>query len=132
MLEDFKDGKFFTGVIAGYILCLAVLFIGEYVYGGRNTDSAINSIKEQQHGVGVEIGNARDSIKQSQDALSGVSNTISRVQGRLETSERIASDNAREIERLTKIVSECRSIAEENRVILNDVGTRDSNVKEKR
>ena len=129
MLEDFKDGKIFTGVIAGYILCLAVLFIGEYVYGGRNTDGAISNIKEQQHGVSVEIGNARDSVKQSQDSLNGVSNTISRVQGRLEASERIADSNAREIERLAKIVSECRSIAEENRVILNGVREASCNAK---
>ena len=111
-----------VGVLVGFLLCFTM-------WGRRNPDATISSLKEQQHGVSVEIGNARDSVKQSQDTLNGVSNTISRVQGRLETSERIADSNAREIERLAKIVSECRSIAEENRVILNSVGARDSNAK---
>ena len=111
-----------VGVLVGFLLCFTM-------QGNRNPDATISDLKEQQHGVSVEIGNARDSVKQSQDSLNGVSSTISRVQGRLETSERIADSNAREIERLAKIVSECRSIAEENRVILNSVGARGSNAK---
>ena len=112
-----------VGVLVGFLLCFTM-------QGRGNPDATISSLKEQQHGVSTEIGNARDSVKQSQDSLNGVSSTISRVQGRLETSERIADNNAREIERLAKIVSECRGLAEENRVIINSVGERDSNAKE--
>lgn len=114
-----------VGVLVGFLLCCTM-------QGRNDTDRTLSKIKEQQHGVGTEIGNARDSVKQSKDTLGGVSNTISRVQGRLDTSQRIASDNAREIERLAEIARECRSLAEENRVILNDVRKTDSDVKGKR
>ena len=114
-----------VGILVGFLLC--------YTMQGRNNpDARIFKIKEQQHGVSAEINNARDGIKQSKDALYGVSNTISRVQGRLDTSERIASDNAREIERLAEIARESRILAEENRAIINVVRTGDSDVKEKR
>ena len=111
-----------VGVLVGFLLCFTM-------QGRGNTDSTISAIKEQQHGVSTEIGNARDGVKQSKDSLNGVSDTISGVQERLVQSERIADNNAREIERLAKIARESRSIAEENRVILNSVGARGSNAK---
>ena len=114
-----------VGVLVGFLLC--------YTMQGRNdTDRTLSKIKEQQYGVIIEIGNARDSVKQSKDTLNGVSNTINGVQERLIQSERIASSNAREIERLAKIVGECRDLAEENRAIINSVRETDSNAKEKR
>lgn len=108
-----------VGVLVGFLLC--------YTMQGGNTDKTISAIKEQQHGVNTEIRNATTNLRESQNAVQRASNTISNVQGRLESSQRVADNNAREIERISTLARECLDIAKENRAILNNVREADSN-----
>lgn len=106
--------SFLLGVAITYcVLCRAY---------GTDTGATISAISEQQQRVSVEIGNASTNIREAKNTVSGVSETISRVQSNVVRSEQYARDNAREIDNLATIVEDCRSIAEANRIILEEIG----------
>lgn len=126
MNENYITKHIFLGYCLSFLLGVAITCCLLFRNYGTDTTSTISTIKEQQRNVDAEIRNASTNIGEAKNTVGGVSETINRVQDRLTESEQYAINNAREIDNLTTIVKECRSIAEQNRTILNEVGTTDN------
>ena len=125
-----ENKSFIYGAIVGVL----VGFLLSCTMQGRNyndTDRTLSTVKEQQRSIGAEIRNADNGITNAQNTVKRASVTISGVQERIIQSERIAIDNTDRVSNIEKIARECRSIAEENRIIFDNVGKTDSNAKTK-
>ena len=110
------------GYCASFLLGVAITYCVLCRAYGTDTGATISAMSQQQQHVSGEVGNASTNIREAKNAVSGVSETISRVQSNVVRSEQYARDNAREIDNLSTIVGECRSIAEANRIILEEIG----------
>lgn len=108
------------GYCASFLLGVAITYCVLCRAYGTDTANTISAISQQQQLVSNEINNGATNIREARNAVSGVSETISGVRDKLKSSEQIAISNAREINNLSTIIKDCRSIAEANRVILEE------------
>lgn len=111
-----------TGVMLLIGFCIGFLVCYTLPCNSDDTKGTISAIKEQQSGVNTEIGNAGNGIDNATSAVKRAGNKLNEVQERLIESERIAGDNASRIDSCKEIAKECRSLAEQNRAILDNVG----------
>lgn len=105
------------GFIAIYLLCTAAP-------ADNNVNNTISSIKQQQREVGNEISNAGNNVSAARKATAAASDRISR-------SQELARQSAEQIDKCRAIVRECQDLANANRAILTEVGTRNSTGKKK-
>ena len=110
------------GYCASFLLGVAITYCVLCRANNSSITNTISTISQQQQGVNAEIRNADANIRQAENSVRGASERISGVQSIIVRSEQFARDNAREIDNLSTLVSECRSIAEANRIILEEIG----------
>lgn len=110
------------GYCASFLLGVAVTYCVLCRADSTGITDTISAISQQQQGVSASIGNASTNVGEAKNAVSGASERISRVQSNVVRSEQLARDNAREIDYLATLASECRSLAETNGIILEEIG----------